>query len=796
VARSATRIAGRAREWLSGDREGAFLLRGADLTGAEAWLADQGAHRQHATNEQVEYILASRRAAGRRARRLVAALATGLAVAIGLAIFALIQRQDAINAQHTAESRLLATEAPQTAATNLQLASLQALEGYALTPTIQAASAIHAVAADPQLGSSVIPDGQPVTAVAYSPDGRMLATASGDTIRLWNATTHSPIVAFRSAETRDLSSVAFVSGTVLDAGSGGGEVSLWDIAHRRELFPALQIGAPVRQLTSQGPIVVVGDSRGELEFWNQASRSKISATPAQPASVGALAVSGDHRFVAVSFAPVPALGTAGTLLGEQVLIINTETGASRTLLLRRPATVAEALAFGPDDTLAVGEGNGTIALYDPATGAQTRALALTGFNGASAVAFGADGSMIASGGDDDVIHVWNTATGRQIEQFTGDTSEIDTLAFSPSCRVLASGSFDGSLRYWSIPDRRELGNPIDDAAVAGPANAMYFTALSRNGAVVAGSGGGTAVGLWRVASRSLIATVPTLFSSVVRGFALNPGGSLLAVSTPNLARSGAVERLFHVPSGVPDGGPIQLPTPSVAAAFSPDGRELAVSGEESLVLLSVTTRQVLRMLPLAGGVPVVAVAFSPNGRLLAAGGESGEISLWNAATGRPVGVPISGDIGKVNGLAFAPNSSTLASADGNGTAEFWSVGSHGLVGLPIIAGTGPVNDVAFSPDGRTLATADTDGTVRLRDVASHVELGTALSGPTNAVEQLAFTPNGRELISASEDGTLRFWSIDTLTRDRAIDCGYVGLDPARVWMLNEPSIPYQTVCGR
>src|SRR5581483_8855192 len=58
-----TRIADRAREWPSGDRDGAFLLRGADLTAAEAWLADQGEQRQGATHDQVEYILASRRAA-------------------------------------------------------------------------------------------------------------------------------------------------------------------------------------------------------------------------------------------------------------------------------------------------------------------------------------------------------------------------------------------------------------------------------------------------------------------------------------------------------------------------------------------------------------------------------------------------------------------------------------------------------------------------------------------------------------------------------------------------------------
>ena len=99
-----TRLAGRAREWLDARRDNSYLLRGSDLREAEAWLAQQEGHREAPTAEQGEYIARSRRAAGRRQRTLIGGLSVGLAVAIALAVFALIQRSQAIDNQKAAQS--------------------------------------------------------------------------------------------------------------------------------------------------------------------------------------------------------------------------------------------------------------------------------------------------------------------------------------------------------------------------------------------------------------------------------------------------------------------------------------------------------------------------------------------------------------------------------------------------------------------------------------------------------------------------------------------------------------------
>jgi hypothetical protein len=115
-----TRLAGRTREWLDADRNSSYLLRGADLREAEAWLSRQEGHRVAPTPEQAEYIARSRQAAGRRQRALLAGVSVALVVAIGLAIVALIQRSAAISNQKAAQSE---------AATDSAEVELRAIQG-------------------------------------------------------------------------------------------------------------------------------------------------------------------------------------------------------------------------------------------------------------------------------------------------------------------------------------------------------------------------------------------------------------------------------------------------------------------------------------------------------------------------------------------------------------------------------------------------------------------------------------------------------------------------------------------
>ena len=231
-----TRLAGRAREWLDHDRNGSYLLRGADLREAELWLAGQSGHREAPTREQTEYIAVSRAAAGRRLYTLVGTLSAGLAIAIALAIFAFVQRADAIHQNHVAESGQLAAQATNTSYT--ELASVLALGAYRLSPTLEARSAILTVAGSHQLGGELVGPTLGVTRVAYSPNGKVLAAGSVDgTIWLWDTANHRhighPLVGRRNDR---IDGLAFDPIKPILASVGiDGDLRLWDARTETEI---------------------------------------------------------------------------------------------------------------------------------------------------------------------------------------------------------------------------------------------------------------------------------------------------------------------------------------------------------------------------------------------------------------------------------------------------------------------------------------------------------------------------------------------------------------------------------
>ena len=183
-----TRIAGRAREWLDAGHDNSFLLRGSDLRDAESWLARQAHHHEAATAEQAEYIVQSRRAASTRQRRLTAAVASALIVTAALALFALIQRNEAIDQRDTALSTLLATRALGQLRDDPSSSLALAMEAFATKDTDLAEGALRVSASQAVPHLVLRAHNGSVASVAYSPDRRHLATAGSDrSIRVWDA---------------------------------------------------------------------------------------------------------------------------------------------------------------------------------------------------------------------------------------------------------------------------------------------------------------------------------------------------------------------------------------------------------------------------------------------------------------------------------------------------------------------------------------------------------------------------------------------------------------------------------
>ena len=190
------------------------------------------------------------------------------------------------------------------------------------------------------------------------------------------------------------------------------------------------------------------------------------------------------------------------------------------------------------------------------------------------------------------------------------------------------------------------------------------------------------------------------------------------------------------------------------AAFSPDGRLLAVATSRGIYLHDSTELEQVRFIETLAYV--TSVAFSPDGATLASGSDDETVRLWRVADGAPLRT-LEGHTDYVRSVAFSPDGATLASGSGDNTVRLWGV-ADGAALRTLEGHTSFVTSVAFSPDGATLASGSGDKTVRLWRVADGAHLRT-LEGHTLFVMSVAFSPEGATLASGSPDGTVLLWGV-------------------------------------
>ena len=155
------------------------------------------------------------------------------------------------------------------------------------------------------------------------------------------------------------------------------------------------------------------------------------------------------------------------------------------------------------------------------------------------------------------------------------------------------------------------------------------------------------------------------------------------------------------------------------------------------------------------------MAFSPDGTRIASGSDDKTVRVWDAATGQPVGQPLTGHTDAVCSVAFSPDGTRIASGSDDKTVRVWDAATGQPVGQPLTGHTDAVCSVAFSPDGTRIASGSGDKTVRLWDAATGQPVGQPLTGHTDAVSSVAFSPDGNRIASGSADKTVRLWDADT-----------------------------------
>lgn len=570
-----------------------------------------------------------------------------------------------------------------------------------------------------------------VRSVAFSSDGKLLASASSDeTIRLWSADTDQCLRTLRGHAQRVWSIAFSPDDRLLASGGEDRTVRLWDVASGEELRIVGEHDHKVRSVSFSpcGQRVASASHDGTVKIWRVEDGTLE----------GVLRPPGEHRDAVWSLAHGPDGSTlaSGHRDGVARLWSTSDGQCIREIRGHDRGHPILSLAYDPPgESLATASADTTVRIWSVETGEPLQTLSQHRSR-VTTVDFAPDGRLL-SGSEDQTLRFWDPATGRCLHSHYGRVSHTWSVVVRPGTDQFVTGSEDHHIRIWTVRRNR----PLRD--LAGHSGRIWAVACSHDGRLIASGSEDHTAKLW------------------------------------DAERGRCLRTLHGHRSGV------------WSVAFSRHGRRLITGGDDGAVrIFDVDSGEPLPLFRREDfhRNRIRSVACSQQLDLAASGGEDRTVRLWDLSSGEcTASTP---HRRRINAVSFHPTRPLLATGSKDGTIVVQRVPAwepeHRL--------HHPGEDnyvwtVAFHPEDPLLATGGEDHRVYVWDLSSETVAAT-LEGHRHRLKSLAFDPRGRFLVSTSEDGFIKVWSaedwhcMETLHEPRP----YEGLRVAGVRGLTEGQI--------
>ena len=379
----------------------------------------------------------------------------------------------------------------------------------------------------------------------------------------------------------------------------------------------------------------------------------------------------------------------------------------------RHGTLVRALAFSPHgEILASGGRDGTVRLWNTSTGHEWKRLQMND-DDLHALAFSRDGKLLAAGSYY-ALQVWDASTFEKLWEVKKPKLQVSgSLRFSPDGRMISAATWSWKVRIWDA----RTGKLIHE--LAGHRKAVDGVAFSPDGNLIASSGKDLTVRVWDTVTgaQALKLDIPNKYSTSRTGISFSPDGAILTVVC------GVTINQWDLPEGrhrfeidiYNERGDRGW---DYYVALSRDGRWLASGSKDRRVRIwELGTGKELLAFP-GHDRKVTAIALSSDARILATGSWDRSIRLWDTATGREI-LPAEGHVASVSSVSFSPDGRTIASSSDDATVRLWDVASGRQESkLRASVWNGKTRSVGFVDYGRSLVVAHEKQGATLWDVTS------------------------------------------------------------------------------